>query len=67
MRQALKWYDSKQYIRDTHGAHGLPVKCFEYIVQGLEQGSWEIPPRYHLPILMLGHANTKQLKRRHVR
>ena len=43
MPPSLKWYDSKQYIRDTHGIHGLPVKCFEYIVQGLEQGSWEIP------------------------
>lgn len=45
MPSALKWYDSKQYVRDTLGVHGLPVKCFEYIVQGLEQGSWEIPPQ----------------------
>lgn len=43
MPQALRWYDSKQYIRDTHGAYGLPVKCFEFIVQGLQAGSWEIP------------------------
>lgn len=43
--KALKWYDSKQYVRDAPGAYGLPVKCFEYIVQGLEHGSWEIPPQ----------------------
>jgi hypothetical protein len=43
MPQALRWYDSKQYIRDTHGAYGLPVKCFEFIVQGLQAGFWEIP------------------------
>lgn len=43
MPESLKWYDSKQYIRETPGEHGLPVKCFEYIVQGLKQGSWEIP------------------------
>ena len=45
MPSALKWYDSKQYVRDTVGKYGLPVKCFEYIVQGLEQGAWEIPPQ----------------------
>lgn len=45
MPPSLRWYDSKQYIRDTHGINGLPVKCFEYIVQGLEQGTWEIPPQ----------------------
>lgn len=43
MPQALRWYDSKQYVRDTLGAQGLPVKCFEFIVQGLEQGTFEIP------------------------
>jgi len=43
MPQALRWYDSKQYIRDTHGAYGLPVKCFEFIVQGLQSGSYEVP------------------------
>ena len=45
MPQSLKWYDSKQYIKDSHGVHGLPVKCFEYIVQGRAEGSWEIPPQ----------------------
>jgi hypothetical protein len=45
MPVALKWYDSKQYMRETPGIHGLPVKCFEYIVQGLSHGSWEIPPQ----------------------
>ena len=39
----LKWYDSKQYIKDVKGIHGLPVKCFEYIVQGLTAGNWKIP------------------------
>ena len=45
MPGSLKWYDSKQYIRDTRGINDLPVKCFEYIVQGLDHGSWEIPPQ----------------------
>jgi hypothetical protein len=43
--QTLKWYDSKQYMSNSPGAHGLPVKCFEFIVQGLEQGEFEIPPQ----------------------
>lgn len=43
MPSGLKWYDSKQYIKDVKGVHGLPVKCFEYIVQGLSAGSWKIP------------------------
>jgi hypothetical protein len=45
MPKALKWYDSKQYMVNSLGAHGLPVKCFEFIVQGLEQGEFEIPPQ----------------------
>lgn len=45
MPQALKWYDSKQYMINGLGARGLPVKCFEFIVQGLEQGIFEIPPQ----------------------
>ena len=43
MPEQIKWYDSKQYVRDTPGIHGMPVKCFEYIVQGLKHGTWEIP------------------------
>lgn len=43
MPSGLKWYDSKQYIKDTKGIHGFSVKCFEYIVQGLMAGSWKIP------------------------
>ncbi len=45
MPAALKWYDSKQYINKAPGPHGLPVKSFEYIVQGLEPGVWSIPPQ----------------------
>ena len=46
MPSDMKWYDSKQYIRDTPGVSGLPVKCFEYIVQGLKRGVWEIPAQH---------------------
>lgn len=40
MPDALKWYPSKQFVED------LPTgqrKVFEYIVQGLQAGDWEIP------------------------
>jgi len=41
---AFKWYDSKNYkIEET--TSGKPSQCFEYIIQGLEGGEWEIPPQ----------------------
>ena len=58
MPEQLKWYDSKQYLlppagsavgQDQSGAQSVkntgsrPVKVFEYIVQGLAAGDYEIP------------------------
>ncbi len=40
---ALRWYDSKHYQQKTAGAHGKPVTCFEYILQGIEPGNYTIP------------------------
>ncbi len=40
MPESLKWYASKSYVDQ------LPIgqrKTFEYIVQGLQDGDWEIP------------------------
>jgi hypothetical protein len=56
MPHGLKWYDSKQYVRDSRGAHGLPVKCFEFIVQGLQAGSWQIPPQTFTYFDVVKHA-----------
>lgn len=38
---AFKWYASKQYMRATSA--DKQQKIFEYIVQGLQPGDWEIP------------------------
>lgn len=61
MPNQMKWYDSKQYVKDTPGITGLPVKCFEYIVQGLKQGSWEIPPQ-QFTYFDVNHGVYKTLK-----
>ncbi len=41
MPPQLKWYESKHSVDPS--AHGYEKKCFEYIVQGLEAGEWQIP------------------------
>lgn len=38
---AFKWYASKQYVRHVSG--DTYQKVFEYIVQALQPGDWEIP------------------------
>lgn len=42
MPSTCKYYDSKAYLLDKT-ISGKPGKCFEYIVQALEGGDWEIP------------------------
>lgn len=39
----LKYYESKQYIEQSTKDTGLQTKVFEYIVQGVNEGSYEIP------------------------
>ncbi|HZW61851.1 MAG TPA: BatD family protein [Candidatus Babeliales bacterium] len=39
----FKWYDSKQYLVGPEQNNGVPKKCFEYIIQGMKTGEWEIP------------------------
>ena len=42
MPNELKYYDSKTVIEPAAGSH-LPTKKFEFIVQGLKAGNFEIP------------------------
>lgn len=42
MPPALKWYESKQYDLDPQ-RDGAKGKAFEFVVQGVQEGSWEIP------------------------
>jgi hypothetical protein len=44
MPAALKYYESKNYNGDAKAR--MSKKCFEYIVQGIKAGSWEIPPQH---------------------
>lgn len=39
----FKWYDSKQYSLDELGPHGEMTTCFEFVIQGMKAGDWEIP------------------------
>lgn len=42
--ESFKYYDSKNYVVDPK--NGGPSKhCFEFIVQGLQKGNFEIPPQ----------------------
>jgi len=43
MPEALKYYDSKHYIVPSEDKNQFPKKRFEYIVQGLRAGAWQIP------------------------
>jgi hypothetical protein len=38
--EQFKWYDSKNTV--TYSQSGLPTRTFEFIVQGLKAGNWEI-------------------------
>lgn len=40
---SCKYYDSKNYCVSCHDNNGIPAKCFEYIIQGMEVGDCEIP------------------------
>jgi hypothetical protein len=42
MPEALKWYESKQNDLDLE-RDGVTGKVFEFIVQGLREGEWQIP------------------------
>jgi hypothetical protein len=42
MPQAFKWYDSKNYMVETK-TEKMRKRTFEYIVQGLQAGSFQIP------------------------
>ena len=43
MPEALKYYDSKHYIVPSEDKKQFSKKRFEYIVQGLRAGTWQIP------------------------
>ncbi len=43
MPEALKYYDSQCSIIAPKNSDELPKKRFEYIVQGMRHGEWEIP------------------------
>lgn len=38
-----KYYDSKRYVLDNSAKEGMRKKRFEFIVQGLNEGAFEIP------------------------
>ncbi len=41
----LKYYESKHYIVSSENRNIVPKKRFEYIVQGMRAGKWQIPPQ----------------------
>src|SRR4030095_919910 len=43
MPEALKYYDSHNTVIMPKSSDELPKKRFEYIVQGMHHGEWEIP------------------------
>ncbi len=48
MPEALKYYDSKHYIVPSEDKNQFPKKRFEYIVQGLRAGTWQIPAQEYV-------------------
>ena len=40
--EEFKWYDSKNYLADQDPS-AAPARVFEFILQGLKVGDWEIP------------------------
>ncbi len=57
----LKYYESKQYVKDVRQTKGVQRKIFEYIVQGIKPGSWVIPEQV-FTYFDLGDHSYKQLK-----
>lgn len=45
MPDAIKYYDSKTNVIGGT-PNQLPKKQFEYILQGMKEGAWEIPPQH---------------------
>jgi hypothetical protein len=43
MPEALKYYDSNNAVIAPKNSDELPKKRFEFIVQGMQSGDWEIP------------------------
>ena len=44
MPESFKFYDSKNYMLDPKKSpSNIPTKCFEFVVQGMKAGNWEIP------------------------
>ncbi len=41
--QSFQVYDSKSYITQADNNTAMPKKSFEFIIQGMKQGVWEIP------------------------
>lgn len=39
----FKYYDSKQYVAEKKHADSVTQHCFEFIVQGIKAGSYQIP------------------------
>ena len=60
MPDAVRWYDSKNYCKDACASESAK-KCFEYIVQGIKPGEWEIPPQ-RLTFFDINNRRYKELK-----
>ncbi len=43
MPSVFKYYESKNYIVEPQNIYDQPKKYFEYIIQGLKEGDWQIP------------------------
>lgn len=43
MPDAVKCYESKKYMVEKKSADDAPVRCFEFVIQGLRAGEWIIP------------------------
>jgi BatD DUF11 like domain len=43
MPSMLKYYESKNYVVEPKNKHEQSKKYFEYIIQGLQEGDWQIP------------------------
>lgn len=45
MPQSFKYYDSKNYVAEKKNPKAKDKHFFEFIVQGLQSGDWQIPPQ----------------------
>lgn len=58
MPEDFKWYPSKHYIEPSSFGQ---KKVFEYIIQSLKEGEWEIPAQ-HFSFFDVSTANYKELR-----